>query len=61
MKNKNLSLKLKTVSAGTVKKLMKKMAQKKSKGKDGTPQDVLLQSSEVLSTPLTEVINKSIN
>ena len=34
MKNKNLSFKFKTVTIETVKKLMKKMAKKKSKEKD---------------------------
>ena len=60
MKNKNLSFKLQTVKTETVKKLMKKMANKKSKGKDGIPQDCLLQGHEVIAAPLTSVINCSI-
>ena len=33
------------------------MAQKKSKGKDGIPQDCLLSGVEVLAGPLSEIIN----
>ena len=60
MKNKNLTMKIKPVTADAVKKLMKKMANKKSKGKDGIPQDCLLLGQEAVATPLTEVINSSI-
>ena len=60
MKNKNLSLKLKTVTAVIVKKLMKSMAKKKSKGNDGVPQDCLLMGQEVIAGPLTSIVNASI-
>ena len=60
MKNKNLKLKLKLVSTKTVKKLMKSMAAKKSKGNDGVPQDCLLLGQEVIVNPLTNIINTSI-
>ena len=60
VKNKNLAFKLKSVSPTTVQKLMKQMAKKKSKGKDGIPQDCLLLGAEVLSEPLAEIINASI-
>ena len=60
MKSKNLTMKIKTVTADAVNKLMKKMAMKKSKGKDGIPQDCLLLGKEVIAAPLTEVINSSI-
>ena len=43
-----------------VKKIMKKMSKKKSKGKDGIPQDCLLIGLDALAAPLTEVINCSI-
>ena len=39
MKHKNLDFKIKTVSASTVMKTMKKMAKKKSKGNDGISQE----------------------
>ena len=39
---------------------MKQMAKKKSKGKDGIPQDCLLLGAEVLSEPLAEIINASV-
>ena len=60
VKNKNLHFSLKMVTAQTVKKLMQKMAKKKSKGNDGIPQDCLLLGQEVIAGPLTEVINSSI-
>ena len=60
VKNKNLHFSLKTVTVQTVKKLMQKMAKKKSKGNDGIPQDCLLLGQEVIAGPLTEVINSSI-
>ena len=59
--NSNLKFKLKPVTVNQVKKSMKKMSKKKSKGKDGIPQDCLLLGLEVLAAPLTEVINCSIN
>ena len=43
-----------------VNKLMKQMAKKKSKGKDGIPQDCLLLGAEVLAKPLSEIINASV-
>ena len=36
------------------------MAKKKSKGKDGIPQDCLLLGQDVIAAPLTDVINSSI-
>ena len=60
MKDKNLSLKLKTTTTAGVKKLMKQMAKKKSKGNDGIPQDCLLTGVEVLAEPMAEIINSSI-
>ena len=59
--NSNLKFRLKPVTVNQVKKSMKKMSKKKSKGKDGIPQDCLLLGLEVLAAPLTEVINCSIN
>ena len=61
MRNRNLSLKIKPVTAGAVKKLMKRMAKKKSKGNDGIPQDCLLLGQDVIAGPLTDVINTSIS
>jgi hypothetical protein len=61
MRNRNLSLKIKPVTAGAVKKLMKKMAKKKSKGNDSIPQDSLLLGLDVIAGPLTDVINTSIS
>jgi hypothetical protein len=60
VKNKNLSFKLNSVSSTTVQKLMKQMAKKKSKGRDGIPQDCLMLGAEVLAEPLSEIINSSI-
>ena len=60
MKDKNLNLSLKPVTVKHVKKLMKQMAKKKSKGNDGIPQDCLLMASEVIAGPLTDIINCSI-
>ena len=60
MKGKNLDFKIKQVSISTVKKTMKRMSKKKSKGKDGIPQDCLLMGIEALATPLSNVINSSI-
>ena len=60
MKDKNLSLSLKQVSITSVKKLMKKMAKKKSQGNDGIPQDCLLLGQDVIAGPLTDVINASV-
>ena len=45
------------ITPTAVKKLMKQMAKKKSKGKDGIPQDCLLSGVEVLAGPLSEIIN----
>jgi len=59
-KDMNLSLKIKAVTQRKVEKLMKKMKKKKSKGNDGIPQDCLLLGQEVLTGPLTEIINASI-
>ena len=59
--NSNLKFKLKPVTISQVKKSMKTMSKKKSKGTDGIPQDCLLLGLEVLAAPLTEVINCSIN
>ena len=39
---------------------MKKMAKKKSKGKDGISQECLLLGQEALAAPLTTIINESI-
>ena len=58
VKNKNLQFSMKQVTVETVKKLMKKMAKKKSKGNDGIPQDCLLLGQEVIAGPLTEVIKR---
>ena len=60
VKDKNLSFKINSVSPMTVQKLMKQMAKKKSKGKDGIPQDCLLIGAEVLAKPLSEIINASV-
>jgi hypothetical protein len=60
LKNKNLAFKLQTVKSEAVMKLMKKMAKKKSKGKDGIPQDCLLLGHEVIAAPLANVINSTI-
>ena len=43
-----------------VQRVMKKMSNKKSKGRDGIPQDCLLMGQEVLAAPLTKIINSSI-
>ena len=58
--NSNLKFKLKPVTVNQVVKSMKGMSKKKSKGKDGIPQDCLLMGLEVLAAPLTEVVNRSI-
>jgi hypothetical protein len=58
--NSNLKFKLKPVTVSQVVKSMKGMSKKKSKGKDGIPQDCLLMGLEVLAAPLTEVVNRSI-
>ena len=58
--NSNLNFKLKPVTVNQVRKSMKKMSKKKSKGTDGIPQDCLLMGLEVLVAPLTDVVNCSI-
>ena len=60
MANKNLKFKLKPVSESTVKKAMKNMQKKKSSGKDGVSQECLLLGKDVLTIPLTRIINSSI-
>ena len=60
MASKNLNFELKTVSEATVKKAMKNMQKKKSAGKDGVSQECLLLGKDVLSIPLTRIINSSI-
>ena len=57
---KNLHFSLKTVTIRKVEKVMKKMAKKKSKGKDGISQECLLLGQEALAAPLTAIINQSI-
>ena len=61
VRNKNLNFSLQNVTTETVIKLMKKMAKKKSKGNDGIPQDCLLLGIEVVTDPLTKVVNASIS
>jgi hypothetical protein len=53
---KNLQFSLKTVTIRKVEKVMKKMAKKKSKGKDGISQECLLLGQEALAAPLTAII-----
>ena len=60
MKDRNLRFKLRTVSTPAVHKLMKKMTKKKSKGNDGITQECLLLGQDVLASPLTNIINRSI-
>jgi hypothetical protein len=60
VKDRNLVFSLKVVTSKSVKKIMKLMSKKKSKGNDGIPQDCLLQGLDVLAAPLTRVINTSI-
>ena len=60
VKDRNLVFSLKVVTSKSVKKIMKLMSKKKSKGNDGIPQDCLLQGLDVLAGPLTRVINTSI-
>ena len=59
-KNKNLRFTLKTVTEEKVKKTMDKMKKKKSAGLDGISQECLLLGSDILSAPLTRIINSSI-
>ena len=60
VEGKNLQFSLKTVSVRKVETVMKKMAKKKSKGKDGISQECLLLGQEALAAPLTVIINESI-
>ena len=60
VKNKNLKFILRQTTPGAVRKMMRRMAKKKRKGKDGIPQDCLLLGEEVIVQPLTDVINASI-
>ena len=48
------------MSEWKVEKIMKKMAKKKSKGKDGISQECLLLGQEALAAPITAIINQSI-
>jgi hypothetical protein len=61
LKDKNLKFDIKPVSVNTVTKIMRKMSKKKSSGKDGISQECLLLGLDVLATPLTAIINHSIN
>ena len=60
MKKKNLKFTLKTVSEKTVNKVMKEMRKKKSVGHDNISQECLLLGKNVLTIPLTRIINASI-
>ena len=51
-----LKLQIKPVSVKTVEKTMKKMAKKKSKGRDNISQECLILGLEALAAPLTEII-----
>ena len=44
------------MSEWKVEKIMKKMAKKKSKGKDGISQECLLLGQEALAAPITAII-----
>ena len=57
MKHRNLKFIIKPATAVAVKKILKKMAKKKSKGKDGISQDCLILGGEVLAEPLSKIIN----
>ena len=61
MKNRNIKFSLKTVTETQVKKIMEKMKKKKSSGVDGVSQECLLLGKDVLSIPLTRIINSSIS
>ena len=60
VKDMNLKFSLKTVTVKAVRKIMKQMKKKKSKGNDGITQECLLLGEETLAGPLTEIINQSI-
>ena len=60
MKGNKLQFNLKTVSIIKVAKTMKEMKKKKSSGTDGLSQENLILALEVLSSPLTSIINASI-
>ena len=60
VKDMNLKFALKPVTVKVVRKIMKQMKKKKSKGNDGITQECLLLGGEALADPLTEIINKSI-
>ena len=60
MKSKNLSFSLQTVSVNHVKSIIKKLKTKRSSGFDELSSELLKMGAEVLSEPLTKIINKSI-
>ena len=60
VKYKNLKFILRQTTPGAVRKMMRRTAKKKRKGKDGIPQDCLLLGEEVIVQSLTDVINASI-
>ena len=61
VENMNLKFSLRQVTEKEVRKIMKNMSKKKSKGNDGVSQECLLLGLDVLAAPLTKIINNSIN
>jgi hypothetical protein len=60
VKDRNLRFALRKVSEKTVVKAMNDMNKKKSAGIDGLSQDKLIMAKDILKTPLTRIINESI-
>ena len=60
MKSKKLSFGLQTVSVNHVKNIIRKLKPKKSCGFDELSSELLKMGADVLSEPLTKIINKSI-
>ena len=56
----NLKFSIRQVTVKEVRKIMKNMSKKKSKGNDGISQECLLLGLDVLAAPLTKIINNSI-
>ena len=60
VENMNLKFSIRQVTVKEVRKIMKNMSKKKSKGNDGISQECLLLGLDVLAAPLTKIINNSI-
>ena len=60
MKNNTSKFNLKIVTEADLKNTLKKMKKKKSAGTDGLSQENLINGGSILASPLTLIINKSI-